>query len=1175
YSTDGGATWLPGGGAAGTQVTVPATSTGIQVRVSTIQDTTDEPDETFTLGGTAISGSVTAVNSGTGTIIDNDPAPTITIGNGSAVEGNQVVFGVSLSNPSSSAIVLDLTATGVSATAGVDFTANNFEYSTDGGITWLPGGGAVGTQVTVPATSTGIQVRVSTIQDTTDEPDETFTLGGTAISGSVTAVNSGIGTIFDNDPPPTITIGNTSVTEGGLAVFPVTLSNPSSTPIVINLTATGGTATSGTDYTPTNFQYSTDGGVTWLPGGGPNGTQVTVPANSTGIQVRVATVTDTTDEPNETFMLTGSAVSGAVTAINAGTGTIIDDDPAPTVTIGNTSVTEGGLAVFPVTLSNPSSTPIVLNLTATGGTATSVTDYTPTNFQYSTDGGTTWLPGGGPNGTQVTVPANSTGIQVRVATVSDTTDEPNETFMLTGSAVSGSVTAINAGTGTIIDDDPAPTVTIGNTSVTEGGLAVFPVTLSNPSSTPIVINLTATGGTATSGTDYTPTNFEYSTDGGTTWLPGGGPNGTQVTVPANSTGIQVRVATLQDPDDEPAETFQLTGTAVSGAVTSIVAGTGTIIDDDLPAGLFGFVFVDTNANGLRDPGEAGIPNVLITISGTAFAGRPQARPLVAADVPGGQLTILTDANGRWEFLPIPTGTYTITELQPTRYLDGNEQNGDPSPANGIVVGDDMFSNVILSAVPYRGPFNFGELPPSSVGGNVYFDANANGTQEAGEWGIAGVTVRLTGADDRGPIAPRTIITGSSGTFRFTGLRPGSYTITETQPPSYDSGVSSIGTQGGLANGDVFTFVLGAGVSGSANNFAEILGANRLISKEQLLASTPVFGAALATMDPNNLPQSPSFANAVATTKLAPATPPRYVAIGAGAGGGPHVRVFDYGTGVERFSFYAYDASFHGGVRVAVGDVNGDGTSDIVTGPGPGMSPVIKIFSGVDGSLLSQFTAFTAGFAGGVSVATGDITGDGKAEIIVGAGPGGGPHVRVFNGTGGIVTESFAFAASFTGGVNVAAGDVNSDGKADVMVAAGPGGGPHVRVFSAGLTTVIRDFFAYAASFNGGVNLASGDINGDGVADIITAPASNGGPHVRAFSGVDLSSLANLFAYAPSFLGGVNVAARDINGDGRDDIITAPASNYLTYIRLINAATNDDLDAFLGYAPSFRGGAYVG
>src|SRR5207249_1458126 len=115
---------------------------------------------------------------------------------------------------------------------------------------------------------------------------------------------------------------------------------------------------------------------------------------------------------------------------------------------------------------------------------------------------------------------------------------------LSGVSVSGSITAVNPGMATIVDDDPAPTITIGNTSANEGSFEVFGLSLSNPSSTAIVLDLTASGGTATAGADYTANNFEYSTDGGVTWLPGGGVNGMQVTVPAGSVGIQVRVATI-------------------------------------------------------------------------------------------------------------------------------------------------------------------------------------------------------------------------------------------------------------------------------------------------------------------------------------------------------------------------------------------------------------------------------------------------------------------------------------------------------------------------------------------------------------------------------------------------------------------------------------------------------
>ncbi|VTU00006.1 repeat domain protein : Cna B domain protein OS=Herpetosiphon aurantiacus (strain ATCC 23779 / DSM 785) GN=Haur_1649 PE=4 SV=1: Cna_B: CarboxypepD_reg: DUF11: Cna_B: Cna_B: CarboxypepD_reg: Cna_B: Cna_B [Gemmataceae bacterium] len=131
-----------------------------------------------------------------------------------------------------------------------------------------------------------------------------------------------------------------------------------------------------------------------------------------------------------------------------------------------------------------------------------------------------------------------------------------------------------------------------------------------------------------------------------------------------------------------------------------------------PADPNGFVYVDANRNGVRDAGERGIAGVAITISGTAFAGSPFARPITGADVPGGSLTVFTNANGFYEFNPIPPGVYAIRETQPAGFLDGLESNRDPSgPAP--TVGNDVFSNILLNPFPVRGPFDFGEFLPAA------------------------------------------------------------------------------------------------------------------------------------------------------------------------------------------------------------------------------------------------------------------------------------------------------------------------------------------------------------------------------------------------------------------------------------------------------------------------------
>jgi hypothetical protein len=306
----------------------------------------------------------------------------------------------------------------------------------------------------------------------------------------------------------------------------------------------------------------------------------------------------------------------------------------------------------------------------------------------------------------------------------------------------------------------------------------------------------------------------------------------------------------------------------------------------------------------------------------------------------------------------------------------------------------------------------------------------------------------------------------------------------------------------------------------------------------------------------------------------PTVPTAITAAGAGFGNLPVVKVFD-AAGNMTNSFLAYSAAFLGGVHVAVGDVNGDGVPDIVTGAGFGGAPHVKVFSGVDNSLLYSFFAYGATFPGGVNVAVADVNGDGKADIITGAGPTGGPHVKVFSGADLTELDSFfAYGATFSGGVNVAGGDVNGDGKADIITGAGQGGGPHVKVFNGTDLSLLASFYAYDATFTGGVNVASADITGDGKADIITGAGEGGGPHVKVFNGADLSTLASFFAYPVFFGGGVTVAAGDINGDGRPDII-AGTQLALATITDFDGTTLAQLNQFNAFDPTPLGGVFVG
>ena len=293
--------------------------------------------------------------------------------------------------------------------------------------------------------------------------------------------------------------------------------------------------------------------------------------------------------------------------------------------------------------------------------------------------------------------------------------------------------------------------------------------------------------------------------------------------------------------------------------------------------------------------------------------------------------------------------------------------------------------------------------------------------------------------------------------------------------------------------------------------------------------------------------------------------------GAGPGGGPDVRVF--GTdGSLKNEFFAYDAAFHGGVRVATGHLNCDGTSEIVTAPGPGGGPNVKAFNpdgtpyvGLNRTTPTSFFAYDGSMSAGVTVAVGDLDGNRCDEIVTGTGPGGPPVVRVFNNDGSNASLDFtAYDPNFKGGVWVATGDVDGDGKDEIITGAGPGGGPHVKVWkynNGAISQAGGGFFAYDAGFVGGVRVGTADINNNGKSDIVVAPGSGGGPNVKAFlANGTLDSNISFMAYEPAFAGGVFVG-----GDG----------NHTKSVN-IGPSTNTDVDDLNMFAtgPGQGGGPHV-
>jgi uncharacterized delta-60 repeat protein len=306
--------------------------------------------------------------------------------------------------------------------------------------------------------------------------------------------------------------------------------------------------------------------------------------------------------------------------------------------------------------------------------------------------------------------------------------------------------------------------------------------------------------------------------------------------------------------------------------------------------------------------------------------------------------------------------------------------------------------------------------------------------------------------------------------------------------------------------------------------------------------------------------------------------------------GANVHFLATGAAPNRVEVFARDGSplgsfapfsgYDGGVAVALGDVSGDGTDDLITSATIG-NPAVKIYNGraftdktffanPEIHLIASGFPYAINFNVGTNIAVGDVNGDGFADLVTGAVPGN-PHVKVFDGfllresnnipTGddpSLLAQGFAYGLNFNVGANVAAGDVNGDGFADVITGASAGN-PHTRVFDAQAILAskliptndgtIDEFFPYGINFNVGSFVSVADYNHDGFGDVVTG-ASVGNPEVRVFSGKDITNgtfdlstslLDFFFAFEQGQNIGVSVGASDFTGDGKADVAVGTRS----------------------------------
>jgi RHS repeat-associated protein len=309
--------------------------------------------------------------------------------------------------------------------------------------------------------------------------------------------------------------------------------------------------------------------------------------------------------------------------------------------------------------------------------------------------------------------------------------------------------------------------------------------------------------------------------------------------------------------------------------------------------------------------------------------------------------------------------------------------------------------------------------------------------------------------------------------------------------------------------------------------------------------------------------------------------------------------FAFGTGTVRvlnpdrsvrFSATPFPG-FTGSLRTAVADFNGDGVLDLAVGTGPGTQTTVRVLDGRDGTtVLFEQDPFGV-FGSGLYLAAGDVTGDGIADLIITPDRDGGPRVKVVQG--GILDTFADFIGigdpNFRDGAVAAVGDITGDGRPDLMVSAGVNGGPRIALYDGAVVRgtdqppkLVGDFFAFDPDSRFGAYVALGDVDGDGKADLVFGSGPGAAPQVRILSGPDIltGTQTEVANFSPgSGTGGAPLVVKDLDGDGAADLVvgaTAGASGRVTAYRgtaLSGAAVvplfTDDTDA------GFTGGVFVG
>jgi chitinase len=535
-------------------------------------------------------------------------------------------------------VTVDVSTAGGSAAAGTDFTSKTATVEIGSGFT-----------------SGTFQVQL--LDDGITEPNETFTVNLSNASQVTIADAQGVGTIVDDDVPPSLSIGDVSIAEGNsgtkTATFTVSLSKAAASVVGFDVATANGTATAGSDFVALSLA----------------GQQIAVGQSSKTVSVTING--DTAVEPDENFSVNVSNVTGATVSDGSATGTITNDDSAggPTLSIGDVTISEGNsstkLATFTVTLSAVQSGPVQVDVATANGTATSGSDY----VAKSTLG--------------LRIPAGSTSKTFAVTINGDTTSEPDETFTVNLTNPVGATLADGQAVGTITNDDAAatPTLSIADASVAEGNSGTktltFTVSLSPAAAGTVSYDIATSNGTATSGSDYVASSLLGQT------------------IAAGGTSKTFVVTINGDTSTEANETFNVTLSNVSGATLGDGSAVGTITNDDGGSGPSLSIADVSIAEGnslsrqatftvsLSAAATSAVTYTIATANGTAIApGDYTAKTLTGVSIAAGATskTFTVAIKGDTVAEPNETFTVNVSSVTGATVADGS--------ATGTITNDD-------------------------------------------------------------------------------------------------------------------------------------------------------------------------------------------------------------------------------------------------------------------------------------------------------------------------------------------------------------------------------------------------------------------------------------------------------------------------------------------------------